>query len=899
MWLGFWRSRNRLSLDELRYLTDQLFRIQVVNEVNKDFVIEALRSIAELITYGDQHDSAFFEFFMEKQVMGEFVRILKISRPVSVSLQLLQTLSIMIQNLKSEHAIYYMFSNEHINYLITYSFNFDNEELLSYYISFLRAISGKLNKNTISLLVKTQDDDVVSFPLYTEAIRFAFHEENMVRTAIRALSLNVYHVGDESVNRFVANPPQSKYFSTLVKYFCKQCLELSELVSDALKKSGLEPASTILAAVDELEDALYYFSDITSAGIPDVGRLLTDKFLKHLVFPLLLPSLKTEPTYEVKIGSVTSLYLICCILHIVKIKDLANSIAAGLFIPPEVFVANSGNKANGFSSVHELTNESEPSDNERLGSENDSLKAHLVDCTSGTQVHEEAAIKANVSIDSSVALRETLLLYIRDGNNFQVLGSLSVLAMLLQTKELDESMLDALGILPQRKKQKKLLLESLVGEGSGEEQLFSSESILMKDGLSGELDAYLQRIKDQYCVSTSSTAERSTRRCPRFQVLDALVALFCRSNIPGETLWDGGWLLRQLLPHGEAEFSSHHLVLLKESYRSCTCALLQEARGLWPDMVLTIIINEWKKCKRAIEASSPRKEPKSILLSQWKFHEEVAPSESSIPAGERMCEVVKVFVLLHQVQLFSLGRPLPEQPSINPQGDHPENSRAKTSGLDVSVPKPGTELKVVDALPCRIAFERGKERHFRFLAVSAGISGWLILAEELPLKQNYGIIRVAAPLAGSNPRIDDKHPKWLHLRIRPSSIPSLDPTKTSDGKVKSRTMVDGRWTLAFRDEESCKTALSMIVEETDLQSNEAGRSFACCAGDTQDSDGIGRCLRSFAFLQFSCITATAIHAYLGCAVSFSHAFYLTVKELADTQNHEEKISDRWFSEYSH
>lgn len=37
--------------------------------------------------------------------MGEFVRILKISRAVTVSLQLLQTISIMIQNLKSEHAI--------------------------------------------------------------------------------------------------------------------------------------------------------------------------------------------------------------------------------------------------------------------------------------------------------------------------------------------------------------------------------------------------------------------------------------------------------------------------------------------------------------------------------------------------------------------------------------------------------------------------------------------------------------------------------------------------------------------------------------------------------------------------------------------------------------------------
>lgn len=34
----------------------------------------------------------------------------------------------------------YLFSNEHINFLITYSFDFRHEELLSYYISFLRCV---------------------------------------------------------------------------------------------------------------------------------------------------------------------------------------------------------------------------------------------------------------------------------------------------------------------------------------------------------------------------------------------------------------------------------------------------------------------------------------------------------------------------------------------------------------------------------------------------------------------------------------------------------------------------------------------------------------------------------------------------------------------------------------
>jgi protein CLEC16A len=73
--------------------------------------------------------------------MGEFARILRISKLSRVSLQLLQTMSIMIQNLRNEHSIYYIFSNEHINFLITYPFDFQIDEMLSYYISFLRFVN--------------------------------------------------------------------------------------------------------------------------------------------------------------------------------------------------------------------------------------------------------------------------------------------------------------------------------------------------------------------------------------------------------------------------------------------------------------------------------------------------------------------------------------------------------------------------------------------------------------------------------------------------------------------------------------------------------------------------------------------------------------------------------------
>jgi protein CLEC16A len=213
---------------------------------------------------------------------------------------------------------------------------------LSYYISFLRAISGKLNKNTVSLLVKIRGDEVVSFPLYVEAIRFAFHEENMVRTAVRAVTLNVYHVGDDSVNRYISSIPHKDYFSNLISFFRKQSMDLNKLVSHTLINPGPDSTSTILAAIDEIEDNLYYFSDIVSAGIPDVGSLITDNILTVLIFPLLLPSLRIAIDNDIQSGVVTSLYLLCCILKIIKIKDLANTIAAALSYPSEAFAKSSG-----------------------------------------------------------------------------------------------------------------------------------------------------------------------------------------------------------------------------------------------------------------------------------------------------------------------------------------------------------------------------------------------------------------------------------------------------------------------------------------------------------------------------------------------------------------------------
>ncbi|GFP84383.1 protein clec16a homolog [Phtheirospermum japonicum] len=672
-------------------------------------------------------------------------------------------------------------------------------------------------------------DEVVSFPLYVEAIRFAFHEESMIRTAVRALTLNVYHVGDDAVNRFVSRAPHADYFLNLVNFFRDQCIHLNLVISNASKNLSMESPSSILSAVDEIEDNLYYFSDVVSAGIPDVGRLIMDNVLRLLIFPLILPSLRTEVVKEPSLGAVTSLYLLCCILRIVKIKDLANIVAAALLCCPETFTWNYEDKLNGNMLGHgslDAVNKSTYENNHNSESEAGRLQVTIPTSNSSPD-HPPHGVLGHDCSGTQFVPRDALLSFVTSGDDVQVSGSLNVLATLLQTKELDESTVDALGILPQRKQHKKKLLQALVGEDSGDEQLFSSGSSEVIDGddISSELDIYLKKLKEYVGVSCASPEVGASPRVHRFQVLDALVSLFCRSNISAETLWDGGWLLRQLLPYSEAEFNSHHLRLLKESFHHCTSRVVEETRGPWSDLLVTVICDEWRKCKRAIEAASPRKDPRCMLLPPYKSTSDEHPSsESSIAAGERMCETVKVFALLHHLHVFSLGRVLPDQPPVLSATDLPEKSRAKNAGVKPPGLKPNAEVTLVDGLPCRIAFERGKERHFQFLALSTGSSGWLVLAEELPMKPQHGLVRVIAPLAGCNPRIDDKHSRWLHLRIRPSSFPFADTANyTARGKVKSKALVDGRWTLAFRDEESCKNAMSMILEELKLQSDEVER----------------------------------------------------------------------------
>ncbi|EFN58069.1 hypothetical protein CHLNCDRAFT_14802, partial [Chlorella variabilis] len=117
--------------------------------------------------------------------------------------QVLQTLSILIQNLRNQQTVYYLFSNNHINEIVSMRFDFEDDEVLGYYVNLLKAISLKLNEVTVQFFFQAggprpgsspATPRPASFPLYTESIKFVNHRDPMVRTAVKTLTLNVYGI---------------------------------------------------------------------------------------------------------------------------------------------------------------------------------------------------------------------------------------------------------------------------------------------------------------------------------------------------------------------------------------------------------------------------------------------------------------------------------------------------------------------------------------------------------------------------------------------------------------------------------------------------------------------------------------------------------------------------------
>ena len=107
----------------------------------------------------DQYLIFLYRFFLEENMLQDIISIIKQNRSNKIKIQIIQTISILIQNIKNRTSLckiiflfiilVFILSNNHINELITTPLDFMDEDVVSQYISFLKLLSMNLTTDTV------------------------------------------------------------------------------------------------------------------------------------------------------------------------------------------------------------------------------------------------------------------------------------------------------------------------------------------------------------------------------------------------------------------------------------------------------------------------------------------------------------------------------------------------------------------------------------------------------------------------------------------------------------------------------------------------------------------------------------------------------------------------------
>eukprot|EP00820_Chromera_velia_P016364 Cvel_25981.t1-p1 / transcript=Cvel_25981.t1 / gene=Cvel_25981 / organism=Chromera_velia_CCMP2878 / gene_product=Protein CLEC16A, putative / transcript_product=Protein CLEC16A, putative / location=Cvel_scaffold3018:431-10308(-) / protein_length=834 / sequence_SO=supercontig / SO=protein_coding / is_pseudo=false len=224
-----------------------------------DLVVENIRSIAELLVRDDSKQKGETNFdtvlndFIECQTLQQLVAMAGDSAvPRQIKIQILQTFSILFQNISTEISIYSLMSGNHVNALIETSFDLHDDEILAYYCTLLKGLALRLTAKTAPFYINNR---VKHVPLYTEAVKLFAHREGMVRTAVQTLILSVFQVEEPQLQKYILE--RHVIFTYMACWLRDQWTRVERFARTG--RSGEQSIQTVL---EEHDDYLLFLEDI-------------------------------------------------------------------------------------------------------------------------------------------------------------------------------------------------------------------------------------------------------------------------------------------------------------------------------------------------------------------------------------------------------------------------------------------------------------------------------------------------------------------------------------------------------------------------------------------------------------------------------------------------------------
>lgn len=776
-----------------------------------------------------------------------------------------QTLSILIQNVRNQQTEYYLFSNDHLNNIASLRFNFDDDEVLGYYINLLKTISLKLNKATVQFFFRCDvavDTDggprPASFPLYTEAIKFLSHRDGMVRAAVKTLTLNVFGIPLPSLRSFLCTEPASVFFHQLAAYVGEHCFQLDQLLA-SWEGGAAQVAARIEPCLAEIEDVIAYCSDVLALGVPQLSRLLVLELWSCLVRPILLPPLSndangtsqsganaahaSQPPHR-SIGPLCSLYALERVIHAMSDPLLASLLISALLSGPEQQVARE--------LVAALSINTPPDASMTAVLPNSSQLLLQLPC-------------------SPENVRQRIVGMLRGEDAQQAAAAARLVATILAHRTVPEETLEAVGLLVRRRKKQRELLSKLTKDSSFDNNpMPTQEDDSVKDIDERSTFERLRRyspasetrqLTSEAATTTYSIAASTRQGTAHFdEMIAALLHTLSIERFPAMGLHIVGWTLFRLLSSSPSPAADD---LKSEWIRRLDDAVMHHntvvndivMKGPWADLVLPLVKHFWTLGRSVLLGPGPgtlhastRMWIEGVLREElhWQLGGHVAGGNGDDITSANLSIAAKVTVAavtamtsVVQIQCLLMTGELPNVVGESLEGilsrmdikDIAEREIREGAVLPVHTSIHGEEKEgnvIKGGIPCTVSFAKGIESKVMLAlrgisakssdidldddAIDRATAGVVaaILDPGGGASTGYATVLSVAPLLGAAPSIDEEKPEWLHVRVRPHLSTLLKPVLTAPPGAAlvavDRHVAEGHWVLAFPDNSASNEA---------------------------------------------------------------------------------------------
>ena len=136
-------------------------------------------------------------------------------------------------------------SHPFLNKLISFKFNFYDEELVDTFISFLKALALSIDNITIKFFVNARTNN---FPLLAITCKFFNHTETMVRNAARIIILTIFQLNDPHVNKLLLDLPFCTFFANLGCYLKDMIVQIDETHNPSANSTAFPSSGKITFA---------------------------------------------------------------------------------------------------------------------------------------------------------------------------------------------------------------------------------------------------------------------------------------------------------------------------------------------------------------------------------------------------------------------------------------------------------------------------------------------------------------------------------------------------------------------------------------------------------------------------------------------------------------------------